>query len=277
MSRSNQMPWLAGGSVAVLALLLFLLYLESRPPAGVPQVRPLKVHCAAALKPVMEAIAADYLRETGQRVEIEFGDSGKMLGQVTIRPDGDLFLPADDSYVRLAVEKKLVAQTIPLCRMRAVILTRPGNPYRVATFDDLLKPGLRVGMANPDRAAIGKVVRDHLAKQGRWDVFAARLTAQHLNVTDAANAVQLGSTDATIVWDSVALSYPHLAVVTIPELDGAVGKVELAILAAAPDVGAARRFARYISASDRGLSHFRKAGFADVEPGAPWADAGGER
>jgi molybdate transport system substrate-binding protein len=270
------MPWLAGGSVAVLTVLVYLLYLESRPRADTPHGRPLKVYCAAALKPALESIAADYLHETGRRVEIAFGDSGKMLGQVTVRPDGDLFLPADDSYVRLAEEKGLVARTIPLCRMRPVILTRPGNPYPVVTFDDLLRPGLRVGLANPDRAAIGKVVRDHLTKQGRWDALAARLTTQHLNVTDAANAVQLGGTDATIVWDSVAANYPDLKIVRLPELDGAVGRVELAILAAAPDPAAARRFARYVAASDRGMSHFRKAGFSDVEPGPPWAGAGGE-
>ena len=41
--------------------------------------------------------------------------------------------------------------------------------------------------------------------------------------------------DATIVWDAVAANYPDLAVVKVPELDGAVGKVELAILASAPD------------------------------------------
>jgi molybdate transport system substrate-binding protein len=270
------MPWLAGGSVAVLALLVFLLYLESRPPVGVPHTRPLKVYCAAALKPVVQGIAADYERETGARVEMEFGDSGKMLGQVTIRPDGDLFLPADDSYVRLAEEKKLVARAIPLCRMRAVILTRPDSRYPVATFDDLLQPGPKVGIANPDRAAIGKVVRDHLTRQGKWAAFIAKADVQHLNVTDAANAVQLGGRDATIVWDAVALNYPKLTAVRVPELDGAVGKVELAVLAGAPDPAAARRFARYIAASDRGLSHFRKAGFADVESGSPWAGAGGE-
>jgi len=276
VSRSNPMPWLAGGSVAALALLVYLLYLESRPQADNAIGRPLKVYCAAALKPAMESIAADYRRETGRGVEVEFGDSGKMLGQVTVRADADLFLPADDTYVRLAADKGLVAETVSLCRMRPVILTRPGNPYRVAAFDDLLKPGLRVGIANPDRAAIGKVVRDHLAKQGRWDALAVRLTTQHLNVTDAANAVQLGSTDATIVWDAVAANYPDLAVVRVAELDGAVGRVELALLSSAPDSAAARRFARYVAASDRGMSHFRKVGFVDLEPGPPWAGAGGE-
>ena len=98
------------------------------------------------------------------------------------------------------------------------------------------------------------------------EALAARLTTQHGNVTEAANAVQLGSTDATIVWDAVAANYPDLAVVKVPELDGAVGKVELAILASAPDPAAARRFAEHV-AGDKSLSLFRKFGFADVLAG----------
>jgi len=274
MSHTNSMPWLAAGSLAALAILVGLLYWEARAPESTPAVRSIKVYCAAALRPAMSAIAADYTRETGEQVECEFGDSGKMLGQVTIRHDGDLFLPADDSYVRLAEAKGLVARTIPLCRMRAVVLTRPGNPRHIAVFDNLLQPGLKLGIANPDRAAIGKVVRDHLARQGKWDALAAWIDVQHLNVTDAANAVQIGSRDATFVWDAVAVNYPELAVVRFRELEGAIGRVELAVLAESPNPNAAGRFARYIASSDRGLSHLRRFGFSEVEPGAPWR--GGE-
>jgi molybdate transport system substrate-binding protein len=267
---------LAGGSLAALAVLVYLLYLESLPKGGSgPAARSLRVYCAAALKPVMQGVAADYERETGVRVEFDFGDSGAMLANATLRPDGDLFLPADDSYVRLAEQKGLVAEVVPLCRMRPVILTRPGNPLGIAKFEDLLKSGVRLGLANPDRAAIGKVVRDHLRAQGKWDAFAARVGVQHANVTESANAVSLGSRDATVVWDAVAVNYPQLAVVHVPELDGATGRVELAVLKTAPDPAAARRFARYAAASDRGLSHFKRAGFAGVESGAPWAEAGG--
>jgi len=54
--------------------------------------------------------------------------------------------------------------------------------------------------------------------------------------------------------------------VRVPELDGAVGRVELAVLASAPDPVAARRFAEYV-AGEKSLSLFRKFGFADVLPG----------
>ena len=216
----------------------------------------------------MEAVSAEYLRETGERVEMEFGDSGRLLGQVAIRPDGDLFLPADDSYVRIAEEKGLVERSIPLCRMHAVVLCRPG--VAVASIADMVKPGLRLGIANPDRAAIGKVVRDHLTAQGKWGALAARIDVQHFNVTDAANAVQLGSRDATFVWDAVALNYPDLPTVRLAELEGAIGRVELAVLRGSPNPDAAARFARYVGSSDRGLSFLSKAGFKDVSDGEPW-------
>ena len=262
------MPWLAGGSLMVLAILVALLYLESRPLGGV-EVRPvIRLYCAASQRPVMEAITTDYLRETGERVEMEYGDSGRLLGQVEIRPDGDLFLPADDSYVRLAEEKGLVAQSIPLSRMRAVLLCRPG--VHITSLADLLKPGLRLGIANPDRAAIGKVVRDHLTRQGKWEALAARIDVQHVNVSDAANAVALGSRDAAFVWDVVALNYPDLTTARLPELEGAIGRVELAVLRQSPNPEGAGRFVQYVASSDRGLSYFRKAGFSGVMEGTPW-------
>jgi molybdate transport system substrate-binding protein len=267
---------LAGASFLLLAGLVYLLDCEAQPRANTVRDRPLKIYCAAALKTSMQAIAAAYEDETGRHCEFEFGDSGQMLASVTLRPDGDLFFPADDSFIRLAQERGLVAETWPLARMRAVILTRPGNPRHLAKFDDLLQKGLKVGIANPDKAAIGKVVRQHLAQIGRWDALAAHLTALHTTVTDSANATQLGSVDAAIVWDVVAANYPDLTVVHVAELDGAVGRVELAVLAAAPDPAGARRLACYTAASDRGLAQLRQAGFLDVASGSPWAKVGSE-
>jgi molybdate transport system substrate-binding protein len=274
VNQPKAMQWLAGGSIVALAVLVALLYLEAYPLLPSHKLRPVKIYCAAALRPAMQAIAADYTRETGVPIECEFGDSGKMLGQASLRRDGDFFLPADDSYVRIAESQGLVARTIPLCRMHAVVLARPGNPRGIATLGDLLKPGLRLGIANPDRAAIGKVVRDYLAREGKWDTLAARIDVQHGNVSEAANAVQIGSRDATFVWDAVAVNYPDLSVIHLPELSGAIGRVEVAVLADSPNPDGASRFARFIASSDKGLAQLKKAGFSDLEPGTPWRGGG---
>lgn len=252
---------IAVGWLAALAVLGYLLLRD-----GSDQ-RPVTVFCAAALRPALEATAAEYQRETGRRVEFAFGNSGEMLGRATAA--GDLFLPADEGFVRLAEGKGIVAETVPLARMRAVVLTRPGNPRGICRFDDLLAEGLKLGQANPDAAAIGTVTRDRLRALGRWDALAAHTTVFHATVAEAAGHVGVG-TDAAVVWDVVAAQHPNLAVVRLPELDGAVGRVELAVLRSAPDPEAVRHFVRYVRAADRGQVHFRAAGFADLEPAPAW-------
>ncbi|MBX9582667.1 MAG: substrate-binding domain-containing protein [Gemmataceae bacterium] len=267
--RPDPVLAVAAGSLVVLAVCVALLYRESAPTSGRSADRPLVVYCAAALRPAMQTTAAEYEQQTGMPVLFRFGNSGEVLANAALHRDGDLFLPADDSFVRLAEDRGLGAEAFPLARMRAVVVTRPGNPRGLARFADLLDPGLKFGQANPDAAAIGKVTRDHLRTLGRWDALRENTKVQHATVTDALNAVQLGATDAAVVWDVVAASDPSLAVVRLPELDGATARVELALLKSSPDPEAARRFARFVRDPDRGGRHFRAAGFTDLAPAAP--------
>jgi molybdate transport system substrate-binding protein len=249
---------LALGSALVLAALGFALFRESEP---VSAEKPLIVYCAAALKPAMQATAAKYDRP----VEFRFGNSEQILAQASIGNDGDLFLPADDSFVRTAQASGVAVEVFPLAKMRAVVLVPPGNPRHIATLDDLLKKDLRFGQANPDAAAIGRVTRDHLLKSGRWNALHANTLVYHTTVTDAANAVKLGSNDAAIVWDAVATNYPSLTVVKVPELQGVIGRVELAVLRSCTDPAAARRFLDFVKSAP-GREAFRAAGFTDLAP-----------
>jgi molybdate transport system substrate-binding protein len=264
MLRSFRIP--VAVSVAVLVGLVVTLYFTTH--SG--NQKPLLVYCAAALKPAVESAAQEFETETGQPIELRFGNSETMLQNAVLSRDGDLFLPADDSFVRMAEERGLVAQTTRLARMHVVVLVRSGNPRGLQTFDDLLRPTLKLGQANPDAAAIGKVTRDQLRTQGKWDAIEANTKVFHTTVTEAANAVQLGGNDAAIVWDAVAANYPELVTVRLSELNGAVGKVEIAVLNTSSNPDAARRFARFLAASDRGMSHLRKAGFTELEPGPAW-------
>jgi len=241
---------------------MYLAYRETR-PRDESKPRALVVYCAAALKPAMQATAEEYQHETGTPIEFRFGNSEQILAQASIGGEGDVFLPADDSYVRVATSSGIATESFPLARMRAVVLVRPGNPRGIAKLDDLLQKDLRLGQANPDAAAIGKVTREHLQKTGRWNPLHANTLVYHTTVTDAANAVQIGSNDAAIVWDAVAANYPALTVAKLPELAGAIGNVELAILKSCADPEAARRLVQFVR-SDRGQQAFRAAGFTDL-------------
>jgi len=254
----------AVGSLVVLAGLAAGLWRREHQVRPGPLDRPLVVYAAPTSRLPLEAIAADYERETGQRVELRFGPSEDVLTKVRFPVPGDpadLFIPADDSYTRQARDLGLTAETIPVARTRAVLLLAKGNNKNIAVWADLHRDGVRVAVPNPG-AAVGKLAREHLIAARRWATLEPRVVDTG-TVTEAANATKLGSADAAVVWDAVAgaPAYAGQTVLAVPELDGVTGRVEMAVLTQSRDPAAALAFARYATAAEKGLVHFRAFGF----------------
>src|SRR5262249_19605876 len=155
---------------------------------------------------------------------------------------GDLYLPADDSYVSIGRDKGLLAEAIPLARMSPVLAVEAGNPNHITSLDDLLRPDVRLGLADPDAAAVGKVTRDVLRKGGRWDELDRRKSVSKATVNDLANAIQLGSVDAGFVWDATVRQVNGLEAVHIPQFEGVSAHVSVAVLRGCEQPAAALRF-----------------------------------
>lgn len=263
------MRGVAVGSLAALAALVGGLWWRERPTADGAAARTLIVYAAPTSRLPLEAIAADYERETGQKVELRIGASEDILTKVRFPAPGepaDLFVPADDSYIRQARDLGLLTDSVRIARIQAVVLLARDNLKQLAAWPDLLKEGVKVAVPNPG-AAVGKLAREHLVATRRWPALEPRVVDTG-NVTEAANATKLGSADAAIVWDAVAAApaYRGQVALTLPELEGVTGRVEIAPLAQSRDPDAALRFARYVTDPERGLKYFRAAGFRVTEP-----------
>lgn len=265
----------AVGSVIVLVVLIFALWWREQYHRTEPTERLLIVYAAPASRMPLEDIRTAYERETGRFVDIRYEPSEVLLEKVRLShptQPADVFIPADDSYVRRAQEEGLTTESLRVARMRGVVLTAKGNPKNLASWGDLLKDGIRVVVPNPS-AAVGKLARDHLIRTGKWTDLQPHVVGT-LSVTDAANAARAGGADAAIVWDAVANSpnYAGQTVLALPELAGVTGRVEAAVLKQSRDVEAARRFACFVAASDRGLIQFRAAGFVIEDKAGTWAE-----
>src|SRR5439155_13934810 len=124
------------------------------------------------------------------------------------------------------------------------------------TWDDLVGDGVKVVVA--DRAAaIGKMTEDQLIKTGRWDELKKRVSVTVGTVNDVGGTVRVGAADAGIVWDAVAHQFPQLTVVRLPELSGITARVQAAVVKDSPHHQDAVRFARYLTAHDKGVVRFR--------------------
>lgn len=263
-------------SVAVLVVLLLLLAgndpsYRNQNEDGDKTSEPLMLFCAASNRAVMEAIRADYERECGTSVQIQYGASQTLLSSMEVSGSGDLYLPADDSFIEIAREKDLIAEVLPIARMQGVVAVARGNPKSIHRFSDLLRENVQVVQANPDAAAIGKLTRQVLGKRNLWDGLDQATTAYRTTVTDVANDIVVGAADAGIVYDAVLHTYPDVEFVELPELESAASQISIGVIASTKQPQAALHFARYVAAKDRGLKHYAEHGFR-VSGGDLWAD-----
>lgn len=150
---------------AFLALLLALL--AGCAPSPQAKGRPLLVFCAANLKKPVEAAAQQFLSDTGVEVQLQFGGSGTLISQLRAAKLGDLFLASDQGSMEDAKRLDLVREILPLAKQHPVIAVQAGNPKHIRTLDDLLRPDVRVALANPEAASIGRVTSFSLHREKR--------------------------------------------------------------------------------------------------------------
>ena len=276
------------GSIVVFLVIAVLLWAPWN-RRGVAEGEQLILYCAAGILRPVERIAAEYEREYGVRVQIEPDGSGKLLTKIKGAPNrGELYLAADPSYIIQARKLGLVAESIPVARIRPVMvvnsktqqqLTKDGNP--IQSLDDLLGTDISIVLANPELASVGKLTEQLLTASGHWATLEERMQ-QHTGakvstlgtVTEVAQTVKLKAGYVGIVWDAVATQYEGLDIVHTDELDQAIQHITIGVLTGARDerATAALQFARYLTARDKGLTHFAQFEFEPVPDADVWAE-----
>ncbi len=254
------------GIFAGLGVLVLSLFTACNPETKSP---PLVVYCAAGLRVPVEAIAKDYEAQYKQPISLQYGGSQTLLAGLQVTQSGDLFIPADDSYIDLAKAQQLATTSVPLAKMKPVLVVAKGNPKSIHNIADLQREGLRLVLPNADATATGKLVCNALPTA--WAGLATRAVAVTATVNEVGTAMKTGSADAGFIWDSMLPQYPEVEAVAIPELSSLHASVSVALLNASKVPSAAMKFARYLAAQDVGLPVFQKHGFQVVE-GDPWAE-----
>ena len=272
----NPLVLAAAASALFVGLLILLLpgHRFSGPHAN-GDAEELFLYCAAGMRLPVEEILDMYHHDCGIRVRCQYGGSNTLLSQIEVGRMGDLYLAADESYLRRGTTMGLVAEHIPLARMSAVIAVPSGNPGNIQSVADLSRDDVRVAMGNPDQAAVGKVVRAALRESGQWASLEANVRAHGVfkpTVGDVANDVKLGSVDAGVIWDSVAAQYTDIEMINSEDVILGTVDIALGVLTDSNQPTRALHFARYLSARDRGLRVFERLGYVPVG-GDQWEDS----
>jgi ABC-type molybdate transport system substrate-binding protein len=181
-------------------------------------------------------------------------------------------LAADKSYTDIAHQKGLVVERLPLAEISPVVLVQKGNPKQISSLKDLQRGDIRLSLGNPENAAIGKCTKTILLEARLWYEVEAQVTRRGVfkpTVPELAMDVQIGATDAAIVWDTTAHQYPELEVVRCAELSQHREEITIAVLKRSQCASLALRFCRFLN-SEKCLSLFTDHGYRAME-GDRWS------
>lgn len=220
----------------------------------------LMVYCAAAFQEPFAEVVKEYRSQTGEEVAVRFGGSGSMLAQLELA-GGDLYLPADESYLEPLQERGLLRGRIPLCDLWAGIAVAAGNPRNIVGVEDLARQSVRVALCDRS-AAIGLHLERCLGEDARWRRVAAKAVVTMGTVTEVAQAVSLGVVDAGVVWDVVAQQFEAVDFIKLDEAGlfsahAAAGVLESPV----SNESAVRRFLEFLAQPEGGGGIFRKHGY----------------
>jgi len=267
MTTRGRFAWLAFALACVLASVVSGC---KRKPAG------LLVHAGAGQRSSLNEIAAAFAaKHPGVRVDFSYKGSGFFLADLSASHMGDLYMPGEEYYLMQAVGKGFVADYDPKADVAAhfitVIITPKGNPKNIQTVQDFGRPGLRVGLADPEAAAIGLWHEKILAKAGVWEAAKRNATMSAKCIAELGNAIQLRAIDATIVWATTALLYlKDIEIIPIaPEYRGLV-RLPVALLRFSKQPELARNLKAFIL-SEQGRAIFRAHAYG-IDVGATDSD-----
>jgi len=166
--------------------------------------REVVVFAGAAAAPVYREVAAHFESRYGVKVALNLGGSGALLSALEIARTGDVYIPGSPEYLVLASKRGIVDFTAfeprALAYLVPAIIVQKGNPKNITKLEDLARPGIRVGVANPEFVCLGLYTKELLEENGLWEAVNRNVVVHAESCEATARLVYIGAVDAVIGW-----------------------------------------------------------------------------
>ncbi|MBN9446978.1 MAG: molybdate ABC transporter substrate-binding protein [Bosea sp.] len=192
---------------AIALALLATPVLAQAPTPGIPNVA-----AASDLKFALDEIAKAYEGETGRKVQLTYGSSGNFFQQIRQGAPFQMFMSADEGFVRQLNEAGRTVDEGTLYAIGRIVLFAPKasvlkpdaamTDLRAAIADGRIT---RFAIANPEHAPYGRAAEEALRSQGMWDDLKPKLVLGE-NVSQAAQFATTGNSQGGIFAYSLALA-----------------------------------------------------------------------
>jgi len=250
-------------------------------PGLAAERQPVMVFAGSASQPPLEEAARAFEGRTGIPVVLHTGGSGAMLNQIRLTGRGDLYIPGSPDYLEKARALDLVTEEpIIVAYLVPALLVAKGNPLGITGLGDLDRPGLRVGMADPDGVCVGLYAVEILEANAMTDRVKPNVRGMVESCAKAAAMIPLNLVDVVLGWREFAAWDPAAmeAILLGPDEIPRLAYVPAAMLRQVENRQGAEAFLAFLHSTE-GREIFRRWGYlTDAETArafAPQARIGG--
>jgi len=226
----------------------------------------LMLYCAAGIRPPADELIETFGREHGVKIALDYAGSEVLLSKIKLIRRGDLYMPGDKHYVEQAAQADMILSRRSVCYWVPTILVQKGNPKKIHRLEDLLKPGIKLGLGDPGACAIGRTSKQILEKNNIvWEDIEKNLVFQSLTVNELGMQIQAQALDAVIVWDAIAKYYGEYGdEIPIPVENNIISTVDIGVLKFTKHQELAEKFVDFVT-SEKGRQILRKHNYS-IEP-----------
>ena len=232
--------------ISFLALLMVGLCFDE----SMASERNITAFCGSASKPGMEEAAAQFEQETGIRVDLHFSGSGTMLSLMKMAHRGDLYIPGSPDYMSKAIREGVVdPEFVAIIAYLILAIDVPrGNPKNIHTLADLARPGIRVGIGNPEAVCVGLYAVEVLERNGLLKQVQHNIVTHAPSCSATASLVAMQKVDAVIGWRVFSQWNPDTidAVLLKPHEVSRLAYIPAAISTFSQDKEGAQRFINFL-------------------------------
>ncbi|MGC3961678.1 MAG: molybdate ABC transporter substrate-binding protein [Verrucomicrobiota bacterium] len=246
----------------ILALFITLAGLASSTLAA-----EINIFAAASLTDSLKEVAANYEKQTGDKLVFNLGASSTLARQIEAGAPVDIFFSADEAKMDGLKQKGLIDSATRKSRLgNALVVVIPNDSNLKVDSAHALTNSVvqKIALADPKAVPAGVYTKQWLEKIQLWSAIEPKIVPVE-NVRSALAAVESGNVEASVVYKTDAsISKKVKVAYEVPTNDAPKITYPVALVKESKQAAAAKNFLNYLDSKDAG-DIFKKFGFVLLE------------
>ena len=158
------------------------------------------------LRPAIQERVREFEKREGCRITTVFEGCGTLVAQMKSGATPSGYFACDTRFLT-KVQDRFFTGTV-VTGNEIVLLVRKGNPMGISNLEDLAKSGVKLGICDGEKSALGELTRTMLERREVAEKISANVVVKVAKGDDLISAMQARSLDAALVYRSNALASP---------------------------------------------------------------------